>query len=50
MKKRIIPIVFALDGYLVRSENFSWHQRLGNLTAQVARYSEWNLDELVILT
>lgn len=49
MKKRIIPVVFALDDYLVRSEDFSWHQRLGNLTAQVARYSEWNLDELVYI-
>lgn len=49
MKKRIIPVVFALDGYLVRSEAFSWHQRLGNLTAQVERYSEWNLDELVYI-
>lgn len=41
--------MFALDGYLVRSEAFSWHQRLGNLTAQVERYSEWNLDELVYI-
>jgi imidazole glycerol-phosphate synthase subunit HisF len=49
MKKRIIPVVFALDGYLVRSEGFSWHQRLGNLTAQVARFSEWNLDELIYI-
>lgn len=49
MKKRLIPVVFAFDGYLVRSEEFSWHQRLGNLTAQVARFSEWNLDELVYI-
>jgi imidazole glycerol-phosphate synthase subunit HisF len=49
MKKRLIPVVFAFDGYLVRSEDFSWHQRLGNLTAQVARFSQWNLDELVYI-
>tara|TARA_B100000767_G_C19754387_1_gene532238 strand:- start:1367 stop:2143 length:777 start_codon:yes stop_codon:yes gene_type:complete len=49
MKRRIIPVVFALDGSLVRSEGFTWHQRLGNLTAQVERYSEWNLDELIYI-
>ena len=48
-KKRIIPILFAMDAYLVRSENFTWHQKLGNLITQVQRYSEWNLDELIYI-
>lgn len=48
-KKRIIPVLFAMGEYLVRSEGFNWHQKLGNLVAQVQRYSEWNLDELIYI-
>jgi len=48
-KKRIIPVLFAMGEHLVRSEGFTWHQKLGNLYAQVERYSEWNLDELIYI-
>ncbi|MEC9248616.1 MAG: HisA/HisF-related TIM barrel protein [Pseudomonadota bacterium] len=49
MIRRIIPVLFAMDGHLVRSEKFNWHQRLGNLVAQVERYSQWDLDELIYI-
>jgi imidazole glycerol-phosphate synthase subunit HisF len=49
LKKRIIPVLLLKDGYLVRSETFSLHQRTGNPYHQVERYNSWNVDELIYL-
>ena len=49
VNKRLIPVLFLRDGYLVRSENFSIHQILGNPVTQVKRYNSWNVDELIYI-
>ena len=47
LKKRLIPVLFLKNGFLVRSETFSYHQNLGNPVAQVERYNSWDVDELI---
>ena len=49
MKNRLIPALFLKHGWLVRSENFSIHQNLGNPVTQVERYNAWNVDELIYI-
>ena len=49
MKIRLIPILYFKDGNLVRSENFDIHQILGDPFVQVAKYNQWNIDEIIYL-
>lgn len=49
MKIRLIPVLFFKNGNLVRSENFSLHQILGDPFLQVKRYNSWNVDEIIYL-
>lgn len=49
LKNRLIPVLFLKNGFLVRSETFSYHQNLGNPLAQVERYNAWNVDELIYI-
>lgn len=49
LRPRLIPVLFLMDGFLVRSENFRIHQRLGNPIAQVDRYNAWDVDELIYI-
>ena len=49
LKNRLIPVLFLRNGYLVRSENFSIHQNLGNPVSQVERYNTWAVDELIYI-
>jgi len=49
LKNRLIPVLFLKNGFLVRSEGFSYHQKLGNPITQVARYNAWNVDELIYI-
>ena len=49
LKNRLIPVLFLMNGYLVRSELFNNHQILGNPFAQVGRYNDWNVDELIYI-
>ncbi len=49
LKNRLIPVLFLKDGYLVRSESFSAYQILGNPVAQVQRYNDWDVDELIYI-
>jgi cyclase len=49
VKNRLIPVLLLKDGYLVRSENFSIHQILGNPIHEVERFNHWNVDELIYL-
>ena len=49
LKNRLIPVLFLKNGFLVRSELFSNHQKLGNPYAQVTRYNDWDVDELIYL-
>jgi imidazole glycerol-phosphate synthase subunit HisF len=49
MKKRLIPCIFLKEGMIVRSEDFSIHQVVGNPINQVARFSDWAVDEIVYI-
>ncbi len=49
LKRRLIPVLFLKNGLIVRSENFSYHQNLGNPVTEVKRYSDWNVDELIYI-
>ena len=47
LKKRLIPVLLLKNGVLVRSEEFSIHQVIGNPIHEVERFNEWNVDELI---
>ncbi len=46
---RLIPCILLKNGLIVRSEQFAYHQNLGDPIHQVRRYTEWQVDELVYL-
>ncbi|QJB58058.1 imidazole glycerol phosphate synthase cyclase subunit [Pseudodesulfovibrio sp. zrk46] len=45
--RRLIPVLFIMNGLIVRSEDFSTHQIIGNIINEAARYNQWNVDELI---
>lgn len=47
LKRRLIPCLFLKNGHLVRSEQFSYHQLLGDPIHQVDRINSWSADELI---
>ena len=49
LKKRLIPVLFLMDGKIVRSERFRDFKVIGNAYDELARFSQWNADELVYL-
>lgn len=49
LKKRLIPCLFLMNGLIVRSEKFEFHQILGNPIHQVERYNDWAIDELIYI-
>ncbi len=49
LKHRLIPILLLKNGQLVRSEDFSTHQIIGDPLHEVQRFNEWNVDELIYL-
>lgn len=49
LKTRLIPVLYLMNGLIVRSEQFSVHQIIGNIVNQAARYNEWDVDELVYI-
>ncbi len=49
LKTRVIPILYIKNGFIVRSEGFSYHQNIGNVVNETERYNQWNLDELVCI-
>ena len=46
---RIITVVLINNGLIVRSQNFSFHQIIGNPISTIKRLSDWGVDELIIL-
>lgn len=46
---RLIPVLLLKNGVIVRSQLFKVHQVIGNPMSTVQRYSDWNVDELVVL-
>lgn len=49
LKTRLIPCLLLQNGLLVRSEEFRFHQVIGNPIQQVERFSAWSVDELIYL-
>jgi imidazole glycerol-phosphate synthase subunit HisF len=48
-KKRVIPVLLLRDNWLVQSKNFEEFKKIGNPTAGVRRFSDWDADELIYL-
>jgi len=46
---RLIPVLLLKNGVIVRSQGFQIHQVIGNPISTVERFSNWQVDELVIL-
>lgn len=49
LKKRLIPVLLLMNGQLVRSETFTFHQIIGNPIHEVERFNDWSVDELIYL-
>lgn len=49
LKIRLIPGLYIKNGLIVRSEDFSYHQNIGNIINEAKRYNEWNVDELIYI-
>lgn len=49
IRPRLIPVLLLKHGLIVRSQWFRIHQVIGNPMSTVERYSNWNVDELVLL-
>ena len=49
LTKRIIPVLFIKNGWMVRCENFVNHQVLGEPKSHIKRLIEWNIDELILI-
>lgn len=49
VRPRLIPVLLLKHGVIVRSQLFKAHQVIGNPMSTVQRFSDWNVDELIIL-
>lgn len=49
LKHRLIPVLLLKNGQLVRSQDFSVHQIIGDPIHEVERFNEWNVDELIYI-
>ncbi len=49
IKTRLIPVLYIKNGFIVRSEDFSYHQNIGNVVDEARRYNQWNVDELIYI-
>jgi len=49
VRPRLIPVLLLKHGMIVRSQLFKVHQVIGNPMSTVQRFSDWNVDELIIL-
>ncbi len=47
--KRLMPVLFIMDGLIVMSKKFSLHQIIGNVIDQARRLNEWDVDELIYI-
>lgn len=48
-KRRLIPVLFLKEGWMVRSQDFAEHQYIGDPVGHVERMMQWDVDELVVL-
>lgn len=49
VRPRLIPVLLLKHGVIVRSQLFKVHQVIGNPMSSIQRYSDWNVDELIVL-
>ncbi len=49
IKTRLIPVLYIKNGLIVRSEDFVYHQNIGNVIDEAKRYNDWNVDELIYI-
>jgi len=49
LKRRLIPVLYLLDGWMVRSQEFREHQYIGDPVLHVERMVDWDVDELIVL-
>ena len=49
LKRRLIPVLFLKNGWMVRSELFKLHQFIGNPVVHVERMVERDVDELIVI-
>ena len=49
VRPRLIPVLLLKHGTIVRSQLFRVHQVIGNPMSTVQRFSDWNVDELIVL-
>lgn len=49
LKRRVIVVLYLLDGFMVRSETFGKYQVFGHPVHHVERLVEWDVDELIVL-
>ncbi|RCK33567.1 imidazole glycerol phosphate synthase subunit HisF [Thalassospira xiamenensis] len=47
LKVRVIPVLYLMNGLIVRSENFKSFKVIGNPYNELERYSDWMADEVV---
>jgi len=44
---RLIPVLYLMEGKIVRSERFSQFKIIGDPVHELARYDQWDVDEVV---
>ncbi|MGH7003863.1 MAG: HisA/HisF-related TIM barrel protein, partial [Alphaproteobacteria bacterium] len=49
LKRRLVPVLYLLDGWMVRSQEFKEHQYIGDPVLHVERMMDWDVDELIVL-
>ena len=49
LRRRLVPVLYLKDGWMVRSEKFHIHQYIGNPIVHVERMIQWDVDELIVL-
>ncbi len=49
LRKRIIPILLLMNGWIVQSNKFKIHKKIGNPETSISRLSNWGSDELIFL-
>jgi len=42
-------VLYIKNGVIVRSEDFNYHQVIGNVFNEARRYNDWNVDELIYI-
>ena len=47
--KRVIPVLFIKNGFIVKSSKFDFHQIIGNPIEQAGRLNDYNADELIYI-